>query len=193
MEAETRANQAMESVLYADRKTAELYAKAAGKVSGEVAESLRSLGEDYASNARRLADELDDASTQPAEEIRLLEQDLLRMIDDAIGEADVLEALLMAERTNGVLFRAADQTEPPISQARLLAKHHEDQQHHARFIEARIPQASRFGAGEPASGGMGVHALEADRRHEDGSTAPVDQGLTCITGMTDDRNPDDFE
>ena len=191
----------MTSLLYADRMTVELYEQAADKVRDELAGSLRRFRNDYETNAERLGELIGESEPRPTDEMQALEEDLSRVLNQARDEVDVLEALLLAERTNAVLFRAADETEPPLEHSRLLAKHHEDTQRHASYMEARIPEAERSAAGglasagEQAGSGGEVERMQAmDERRADGEpTAPDDQGMSCITGMTDDRNPDDFE
>jgi hypothetical protein len=165
--AEAPGDGVMASLLYADRKTVELYDEALGKLPEDITSSLKRFRDDHETNAEKVGKFAEVEQGEPSDEMRVLEDDLKRVLRDARDEVNVLEALLLAERTNAILFRAADETEPPIDQSRLLAKHHEDQQRHTSFIESRIPEVERATSLDGAS--QGTRAMDEPSTSADGN------------------------
>lgn len=160
---------AITDLLHADKAMLWMFDEAKGLLSEESSALLDDAVEDHRRHEQVLSSALEDAEMQTVE----ASEDMLALLDEhkrhiraARDEADVLDALALAERLNAVLYEAAGREELPEELGEAIAANHADVRMHASLIAERAPQTRTGG----------------------------DHNIACMTGgMTDDRNPDDFE
>jgi hypothetical protein len=162
---------ALADLLYADKALLAMYEEAAAVMSPETASIVAEAIEDHREHERLLHEALDSAEiplAEPGEDMLALMEDQSRKVKAAREEADALEGLMLAERVNAMLYAAAGRELLSEELSEIIAEHHADERMHVSLLAERVPHLT------------GVAAA----RH----------GVACITGgMTDDRNPDDFE
>jgi hypothetical protein len=159
---------ALTDVLHADRALIGMYGEACRTVSDDTAEVLRSAADDHRRHEALLVEALDDADIPLVEvslDMRVLMEEHAGRVRSGRDENEILHALMLAERLNSVLYDIAEREALPEELSDLIAEHHADERMHASLIAERTP-------------------LAGGHEHE----------IACMTGgMTDDRNPDDFE
>jgi hypothetical protein len=159
---------ALADLLHADRVLLDLYNEAQGRVSSETATMLEGAVDDHRRHEETLVQALQDAEMQlaePSEDMQALMAEHLRQVRGAREEIDVLQTIMLAERLNAMLYETAEREDLPEELSEVISAHHADERMHASLIAERTPYVSI-------------------PEHE----------LACMTGgMTDDRNPDDFE
>jgi hypothetical protein len=162
---------ALADVLHADRSLLTMYEEASEKVGRELSTMLDEAAADHRKHEQILSGALASAEMQmvePGEDVREFMEAHISHVRSAREEGDVLETLAVAERVNSMLCAAAAREELPEELTEVIAEHHADERMHASVLEDRAP-------------------------HHSGSRA-ARHGISCMTGgMTDDRNPDDFE
>lgn len=160
---------AIADLLHADKALLGMYAEAEGRLSIETSAMLRDAMEDHRRHEEVLSGALKDAEMQTievSEDMRSLMDEHRRQIRAAREEGDVLDVLVLAERLNAMLYETAKREPLPEELSELIAAHHADERMHVSLIAQRVPEVGR---------------------NEGHSVA-------CMTGgLTDDRNPDDFE
>lgn len=160
----------LSDLLYADRVLMEIYSEVLEKVSGDTAAALLEAAEDH----RRHESALEQACTQAEMELSEAGEDVvdlmnehLRLVRGSRNESAVLEALVLAERANSVLYGIAEREELPEELGDLIAEQHADERMHVGLITDRVPHSAQLSD---------------------------DHNVACFTGgMTDDINPDDFD
>jgi hypothetical protein len=160
---------ALTNLLYADRALLGMYDEASSRLSEGTVDVLRGAVEDHHRHESFLAEALEAAEMQVvevSEDLGLLMEEHRHRVRSARDESEVLEVLTLAERLNAVLYEAAEREDLPEELSELLAEHHADERMHVSLLAERAPQVA------------------GHREHE----------IACMTGgLTDDRNPDDFE
>ena len=162
---------ALADLLHADRAIMAMYDDAAEKISAEASALLTDALADHRKHEELLVQALEAAEMQQveaSEDVRAIMDGQSLQIKAAREEGDVLESLVVAERVNSMLYETASREELPEELSELINEHHADVRMHVSILEERVPHL------------VGSRAA----RH----------GISCMTGgMTDDRNPDDFE
>lgn len=157
---------ALADLLHADRALLGMYDEAGGRLSTETATILQGAIADHRQHEQTLIEALEDAEMQvvdASEDLENLMAQHARRVHTATEEADVLDALMLAEQVNAMLYEAAERAGLPEELAELIADHHADERLHVSLIEERTP---------------------LDRQHA---------VACMTGGLTDDVNPDDFE
>lgn len=161
---------AIADLLHADRAMIELYDAAVSKLDPEHAASLESAMEDHRRHERALDDACAEAEMQivdVSDDLKTLLDEHARIVQSATHDGDVLEALLLAERLNSLLYETAQREDLPEELDEIIADHHADERLHASLITER---------------GSSISPQSA-----------IPDAACMPTGFTDDRNPDDFE
>lgn len=164
----------LDALLYMDRMTVRLYDEAIAKLDEQTTATLTKFRDDHQRHEQRLGRLAGGRKPEdPSDDVKSLVEEHARVMRAAQGRDAIMEALLIAERTNAAMYDAADnlQTSGDISQT--LSQHHADEHTHVEFVEQHVPVLAAVISGAGESG-----------QHE----------ISCMTGgLTDDRNPDDFE
>lgn len=161
----------LSDLLYADRALAQLYDNAAGKVANEEARTqLTEIAADHRRHERELAEACAQADMQiddAAEDVVDLMAAHETLVLTARNDGSVIEVLEMAERANAVLYEVAERQDLPEELSDLVVENHADERLHVSMMAEQMP--------------IGRHAAN-------------DHDLACMTGgITDDKNPDDFD
>jgi len=137
-------------------------------MSPETSAVLREAVEDHRRHQLSLAEALEEAEmqpTEPSEDMQLLMEEHGHRVRVARDERDVLDALVLAERLNAMLYERAEQQDLPEELSEVITQQHADERLHVELIAERAPELPVF----------------------------AEHGLSCVTGMTDDISPDDFD
>lgn len=166
----------LDALLYVDQMTVRLYDEAIARVDEETSATLQKFRDDHQKHVERLqqwSSQKGRQAEQPASDVTALVDEHARVMRASTGQDAAMEALLLAERTNAMLYSAAEDAQTGADIGKMLADFHFDEQRHVSYVEGRVPVL----VGMPSAATMG-----------DG------HDIACMTGgMTDDKNPDDFE
>lgn len=160
----------LSDLLYADRVLMEIYTEVLDKVSAETSAALAEAAEDHLRHEAALQEACAQAEMDlsvASEDVVELMNEHLRLVRTSRNESAVLEALVLAERANSVLYGIAERDELPEELGDLIAEQHADERMHVNLITDRVPHSAQLSD---------------------------DHNVACFTGgMTDDINPDDFD
>lgn len=160
----------LSDLLYADRALMHIYDDIMDRVDSDTAGALREAAEDHRRHGKALETACEQVEMQLSEagdDIVELMAEHMRLIKSGRDEAALLEALVLAERANSLLYGVAERENLPEELGDLIAEQHADERMHVGILTDRVPHARRI----------------AD-----------DHNVACFTGgMTDDINPDDFD
>lgn len=160
---------ALADLLHADQALITIYDDALSRLSTETASVIESAVDDHRRHEQLLTDALGDAemqSVEPSEDVQALMREYARQVRTARAEREVLNVLVLAEQFNAMLYDNASRDELPEELDEIITSQHADERLHASLIAERTPQIA-----------MGL-----------------DHDLACMTGgLTDDKNPDDFD
>lgn len=160
----------LSDLLHADRVLLQMYDDVLGKVGPETAGVLRDASEDH----RRHGEALEQACSQVEMELAEAGEDVVELMDEHLrlvragrDEASLLEALMLAERANALLYGIAEREDLPEELDDLITEQHADERMHVGMISERAPHVPRISD---------------------------EHNMACFTGgITDDINPDDFD
>lgn len=157
-------------LVHSDKVLLEMYRYAVGRLSSETATILADVIDDHERHEGLLESACEQADmeiSEPAEDVTALMEQHLRLIRSAMDEVSMLETLSLAEHANSLLYAIAEREDLPEGLDEVVTGQHADERLHASILSSRMPQSS-------------------------GLTDQHD--VACMThGLTDDRNPDDFE
>lgn len=160
----------LSDLLYADRVLMQIYDDVLDRVGAETASALRDAASDHRRHGAALEQAcalVDMELAEAGDDVIELMEEHLRLVRSGRDEASLLEALVLAERANAVLYGFAEREELPEELGDLVAEQHADERMHVGILTDRVPHARRI----------------ADEHN-----------VACFTGgMTDDINPDDFD
>jgi len=166
----------LDTLLYLNEMTVRLYDDAAARVSDDVSKHLAEYRDDHQRHAERLREIARKKGRQPeepAEDTKALASGNAQLVRNATGEDAVMEALLVAARTNAALYETAEGLDLGHDALEIIAEQHADERRHVEYITQHAPQYASVASG-PQPGGK--------------------EAISCLTGgLTDDRSPDDFE
>lgn len=165
-----RAAATLSDLVHSDKALLEMYRYAVGRLSTDTAAVLADVIDDHERHERLLESACENAEmelSEPADDVSALMEQHLRLLHSAMDEVSMLQTLSLAEHANSLLYGIAEREELPEGLDEVVTGQHADERLHASILSSRIPQAS-------------------------GLTDQHD--IACMThGLTDDRNPDDFE
>lgn len=160
---------ALAELLHADQALLRIYDDALGRVTPETSSALQEAMQDHARHEKALAAALEETemqSVEPGDDVRALMEEHGRQIRQARDEHEVLNVLMLAEQFNAALYESAEREGLPEELSEIIADQHADERLHASLIAERVPY------------------VEAGHDHN----------IACMTGgLTDDKNPDDFD
>lgn len=160
---------AVADLLHADQALIRIYDEALTRVSTETAAALEDAVEDHRRHEQLLTEALADAEMQQidaSDDIQSLMAEHERQVRQALNEREVLNSLVLAEQLNAMLYETAQREELPEELEDIITEHHADERLHVSLIAERAPRISQG----------------------------HDHDLSCMTGgLTDDKNPDDFD
>lgn len=160
---------ALADLLHADQALIGIYSQAASRVSSDTAAAIEEAIEDHRQHEQLLTEALADAEMQTidaSEDVQSLMAEHARQIGQARGEREVLNVLMLAEQLNAMLYGTALREELPEELSDLIAEQHADERLHVSLIQQQVPKV----------------------------TTGHEHDISCMTGgLTDDKNPDDFD
>lgn len=160
---------ALADLLHADQALIGIYGQAATRVSPETASAIQEAIEDHRNHEQMLTEALAEAEMQTidaSEDVQSLMAEHSRQVSQANAEREVLNVLVLAEQLNAMLYGAALREDLPEELSDLIAEQHADERLHVSLIQQRVPLISQG----------------------------HDHDISCMTGgLTDDKNPDDFD
>ena len=159
---------ALADLLYADRELIGMYEDASARLSPDTAVLLKEAIDDHQRHEALLSEAVDSIEMQlaePSEDMQLLMEEHRHRVRMARDERDVLDVLILAERLNALLYEKAEMQDLPEELSEVITEQHADERLNVELIAERAPELS----------------------------AQSEHGVACMTGMTDDINPDDFD